>query len=219
MKIHFLTTTYNRKDGLKSLLDSIDKVNNYDVQMTLVDDCSDYDVSLLIKGYLFPIKLIKHEYNYGKKLYWKTLTELYDTVKDSDADYFITIPDDMYLLSNTIDEAIYYWERIDDLNKMALTIYPQRFQKIKNKVDCYFGDNVVVIKCNFIDHIFLATKDYFKHVNYNCPEVPGGRWKKKSKSSGTSMVLGKLFMDYGLYMTPRSLVADHKSQFTSKMND
>jgi hypothetical protein len=213
MKIHFLITTYNRGKGLWKLLDSIDKYVS-DKKATVVDDASDYDVEGIVDKFNF-VELKQNKRNLGKKYFWKTISRLYKSVKDSDADYFVSVQDDKFLLPNTIGEAVYYWDNIQDNDKIAMNIFTHmnRFGKSARDVGIQpkpiLFDNVLVLKNMWCDHHFICERKFFKELNYQTPEIPLSRWEKRpNRPSGVGGKTSKILVDkgYNIYTAPRTLI-------------
>jgi len=226
--ICFLITTYNRKKGLDNLLMSIDNFVDNKVAIVL-DDCSDYDVTDVTDQYDF-VRLIRNKINQGKYYFWKTITTLYQESKDIDADYFISIQDDKFLLPYTVDEAVYYWNNIQDDKKIAMNIFTHlnRFGKSAKDVGITpvsaLFENVLVLKNMWCDHHFICNKKFFEVIDYSIPEIPLLRWKKHpNKPSGVGGKTSKILVNkgYNIYMAPRNLIGlgnIENSKMNSKMN-
>ena len=224
MKLHFLITTYNRKAGLSKLLQSINKYAKGSY-ITVIDDCSNYNVNTVTDEYK-NIQVIKHKENYGKQYFWKTITQLYQTTKNSDADYFISIQDDNFILKTTIEEAVYYWENIQDDKKIAMNIFTHlnRFGKSAKDVGIQpvpvIFNKVLVLKNMWCDHRFICNKKFFEVLNYHIPEIPLTRWSNHpNRPSGVGGLTSKLLVERGfnIYTAPRTLIGLGDFE-NSKMN-
>ena len=207
MNISINITSYNRKEKLLNLIDSLDTN-----KVMVWDDCSDFK---LING---NIKFFQFDKNYGKKLAWKKFKKIFDILKLTNCEYYIFLPDDVEVCDDFINKAVKLWDGIIDPRKMCLSFsHPDRclkpnFTGIK-AVDC--GN---VILSQWTDLMFICGKDFINEVEIE--EIPLDRWvNNELLGSGVGSQISNKLVDKGfnLYNIKEPLVI-HKGNEDSKMN-
>lgn len=95
----YLITTYNRYDTLTNLLNSILNLD-HTKKIIVVDDYSTDNRYENLKDFHQDVIYYKTEQNNGKLNYWKTVNLLYQSAKEINFKYGITLPDDVKLIDN-----------------------------------------------------------------------------------------------------------------------
>lgn len=117
--ITIFTPTYNRKEYIYKLYNSLIKQSNYNFEWLVIDDDSSDETDLLmrtLKEDMFPIRYIKMPYNSGKY-------NLYNVaIEESSGNYFICVDSDDLLTPNAIEII----EKAINMNKKSIGyIFPQ----------------------------------------------------------------------------------------------
>lgn len=133
--------TYNRKNELIRLLDSISQFSNNDLSIIVADNCSDYDIAEVIRDFpRLSINLVRRPYNIGPVA---NILRLFEEAK---SEWLMIVGDD--------DEiACTFKESIDVINNADAFTYAIKFSS-----ELYLSDDKKFIKCDeFIE--FLAGSD------------------------------------------------------------
>ena len=123
-RIHVMITTYNRPDQCMSLLEDIEaERGDYEVSLTLLDDCSDENY-VAVQHYCEAREWMykRARINHGKRGFSQTMRTMIGLAADINADYYIYLQDDGRLCDGFFDKAISAWEAIDDPGKVSLTL-------------------------------------------------------------------------------------------------
>jgi hypothetical protein len=198
--------SYNRKEMLLNLIDSLK-----DHKIVIWDDCSDFDLKDISGFYRFGK-------NYGKKLAWLKFKKIFNSLKLTNYEYYIFLPDDVELCDDFVSKAVELWDSIDDPRKACLSFsHPDRclkpnFTGIKS-VDC--GG---VIRSQWTDLMFICGKNFINEVDIE--EIPLSRWEDNELlGSGVGSQISNKLVDKGfnLYNVKDNLVV-HLGNYNSKMN-
>lgn len=201
-KIIIGITSYNRYDKVVELI----KQCNHKV--VLINDCSTD-----IRYNQIKVDSIVNEYNYGKKLYYKTINKLFSKIKSLEFDYFIQLDDDFVLCENfdlILSETLDYIEK-KYTNFGALSLHlNSEYDLIKSKWN---------LGINWIDGGTLFSKKLLDDLNYNVNPIPLSRWNKNENlSSGVWQQVSKRINNLGYkILKPSHSFLKHNYEF-SKMN-
>ena len=199
-------TSYNRKEKLLNLIDSLK-----DHKIVVWDDCSDFELKD-VKGFY------RFGKNYGKKLAWLKFKKIFNSLKLTNYDYYIFLPDDVGLCDDFVNKAVKLWESIDDPKKICLSFsHPYRclkpnFTGIKS-VDC--GN---VIKSQWTDLMYVCGKEFINQIKIE--EIPLDRWKgNELLGSGVGSQISNKLVEKGfnMYNVKEDFVI-HLGNDDSKMN-
>jgi glycosyltransferase involved in cell wall biosynthesis len=113
MKVSIAIPTYNRKNKLKRLLNSISESTFKDYEIIVTDDASTDGTESMIKEEYPYVKYIKHE---KPTLVAKSRN---DAIEASEGDYIFFIDDDNVIERNTIEELVRYIESHEEVGTVA----------------------------------------------------------------------------------------------------
>lgn len=113
MKVSIAIPTYNRKNKLERLLNSISESTFKDYEIIVVDDASTDGTESMIKEEYPYVKYIKHE---KPTLVAKSRN---DAIEASEGDYIFFIDDDNVIERNTIEELVRYIESHEEVGTVA----------------------------------------------------------------------------------------------------
>jgi len=113
MKVSIAIPTYNRKNKLKRLLNSISESTFKDYEIIVVDDASTDGTESMIKEEYPYVKYIKHE---KPTLVAKSRN---DAIEASEGDYIFFIDDDNVIERNTIEELVKFIESHEEVGTVA----------------------------------------------------------------------------------------------------
>lgn len=212
----FLITTYNRGEMLYDLINQIQQQTiNQKILMVVFDDGGDLNYNFKDSN----IKYIKLFPNQGKKKYWKIINTMFNYVRNIDSNYFIQIPDDIQLVDNFLHEVTTHYNNIKDPNKICLNILTDSRVHRPNWTNFHPIDMGEHVKTQWNDLCYVATKDFFRELNFGIDEIPMSRWNKNPNlSSGVGQQIStKLHNKHKtMYHTKKSLVIHGNHE--SKMN-
>ena len=216
MKLHIIITTYNRSKMLSELLNQIINYTQYDLLISVYDDCSTEEESFnnFILCQRFNIDYFRSGTNYGKKKYFHLINKAFASIPD--ADYYFMLPDDFAIEPNYFDRCIHGFNAIKSNDKVCMnTDIDGRIGK-----ECWTNYKPVdignVYRSQWVDMCFIATRRFFDALGKI--EV-GNRWERdESLGSGVGAVISKRLhnLGYGLYHSKEHLTT-HKG-IESKMN-
>jgi hypothetical protein len=212
----FLITTYNRGDMLYDLINQIkNQIKNQKVLIVVFDDGSNHNYNFDSPQ----IKYIKMYPNQGKKKYWKIINKMFKYVKKINSKYFIQIPDDIKLIDNFLNIVTNSYEKISDPDKICLSFLTDGRVYKHNWTNFNSIDKGECIKTQWNDLCYIATKEFFKQMDFKIDEIPISRWNRNPNlSSGVGQQISiKLHnKNKSMYHTKTSLVTH--GNHTSKMN-
>lgn len=195
MKIKTFIFTYDRQEMLTEL---VALLSSYGIEPIILDDGSTYDHDF--KNYF------RHEHR-GKQGFWKTWKEALAMCKDSEAELFVFLTDDMQDLDFT---RIIEKHKEKRGGKYAYNILNVGFDKMWFPiVPIPLGDEVRV---GFVDCGFFCNKEALEAINYDFQE----RLDWSYNSSGVGYALSKAFLDSPVfcYIPIKSMAfhGDHESK-------
>lgn len=210
--------TFNRHGYLQKLVSQLDKAaGNFDVELIIRDDGSFPPVSLDNFDCMFIKKIhLTSSVNQGKKRYWVTVNSLLEQMGAAPADYYFYLSDDIEVGENFFEQAVKYWEMIEDEKKISLNFLNDgreecwtKFKRVKvnfAELECY--------KAQWLDMLMMFDAEFLK---YRVNEVPLSRWKNNPNiSSGVGAQLSTRFHEagYSMYQLKDSLIfhGDHESK-------
>ena len=225
MKLTLIINTYNRPDSLLTLLKNIKaESKGYHISLIIIDDCSSLKYASVFNYLKSHFKnrfdFYSTEINYGKRRYWKTTSFAYSCIKDVDADYFFQLPDDVMLVDNFFSKAIAAFDLIDDPNVACLNILNDFSRKGKyfwtKSIPTYVDfKGTSFFKSGWVDMCFIATKSYFKWLDFKIHPVAHAWSNNPELSSGVGKQISERFykLKKNIYQVKYSLLIhdDHPS--------
>ena len=113
VKVSVAIPTYNRKEKLKRLIESLKTSTYKDIEIIVVDDASTDGTEKMIKEEYPYVKYIRHE---RPTLVAKSRN---DAIEVSEGDYVFFIDDDNVVEPDTIEKLVGYMERHDEVGTVA----------------------------------------------------------------------------------------------------
>ncbi|BCU67956.1 hypothetical protein HS7_13930 [Sulfolobales archaeon HS-7] len=125
VKVSVAIPTYNRREKLKRLLNSLKDSTFKDFEVIVVDDASTDGTEEMIRNEFSEVRYIKHE---RPTLVAKSRN---DAIEASEGDYIFFIDDDNVVEGNTIEKLLNYAEEHEDVGTVApVTCYYTMPEKI-----------------------------------------------------------------------------------------
>lgn len=193
--------SYNRPKMLSRLLDEVTGV--------VIDDGSDYDP----KPFLNRCEYHRLPHG-GKEYFWNTWNYALSMCKESDDDFFLFLPDDVY----NVD-----LERIKWIHSRISKPYAFNVLNVGHETG-WTGvtpkqteiDGYKAIKCGFVDCGYFCNRQALEKMNFSVDWVNPLRFKQKGISSGVgqhqSRILWKKGVDMYLPCTSLAHHGDHESE-------
>jgi len=113
VKVSVAIPTYNRKEKLRRLLNSLKESTFKDFEVIVVDDASTDGTEVMIKNEFPYVKYIKHE---KPTLVAKSRN---DAIEASEGDYIFFIDDDNVVERDTIEKLLNYIEKHEEVGTIA----------------------------------------------------------------------------------------------------
>jgi glycosyltransferase involved in cell wall biosynthesis len=208
-----IISSYNRYDSLINILNQLDnEKTKYSVKIIVLNDGSTSDYDLINYD---NITVLNNEFNYGKKLYWKSINKLFNEASKYSSHCVIQIDDDFILTNNFITKSLnkfFYVKNISNKN-VAIRYHTSTNDK-KNENRWGFGNN-------WIDGGGIYDSNFLNLINNKIDEIPLKRWDINPMiSSGVWWKLSKFINDNDLsiFETTKSF-AKHNGNAVSMMNN
>jgi len=219
MKLLIFITTYNRPEMCLNLLFDIKaQQGNYDIEIVVVNDCSNYNykpVRQFLKAN-FKHHYISNSKNLGKKFFWMTVNKGFEIAEATTWDHFFMLGDDLQITSGFFDKAIELFNSrpaIICLN--LLTEYSRSMTKMWTNVEPVVADKNLIVT-GWMDMCFMAGKRFFDLIEYKLNPVDPAWSGDPTKSSGVGMQISRRIVAKGerFHQVRQSLVihGDHHSQ-------
>ena len=113
VKVSVAIPTYNRKEKLRRLLNSLKESTFKDFEVIVVDDASTDGTEVMIKNEFPYVKYIKHE---KPTLVAKSRN---DAIEASEGDYIFFVDDDNVVERDTIEKLLNYIEKHEEIGTIA----------------------------------------------------------------------------------------------------
>lgn len=228
-KILVSIPTYDRPYYFEKLIEQIRKArNDFDITINVIDDASTLPTLFIFPDYtelnLGKAILIKHESNYGKTKYWKTVNEFFKLIEViPEQDYYFYLPDDFTLCDNFFNKAIEMWENINDRDKICLSLFTdkERMQQsnwVEKIPDLIQFNEHHYYRSQWMDMCIISTRKFYEALDFTIKKVNPKRWKDYDAiGSGVGpQITKRLNKDYSLYHVANSLCFEEEHE--SKMN-
>ena len=222
MKILVLITTYNRPDFFLNLLKDINgNKEEHEINLLIYNDASIYDygkATKFLKDNFKDYKYIVSKHSHGKPGYWKLIDNAYKEVQNHNFDYVIQLPDDVRLVPGFFSRATNLIGKIKDNKKVCLNLLNDaRLGKASwtgQKIKSTKVDRLTVYKTGWVDMCYIASRDYFKVLDFSIKEVKNNWTKKPGNSSGVGKQISKRLVNagYSLYQVHNSFVIHGKHE-------
>jgi len=220
-------TTYNRQRECWDVISDVYRcMSGHDVRCHIIDDCSDHLGWPVSDAYGYDwLRYYKHTRNYGKQLFWRTITQMFERWKHDDADYYIYLQDDGRLCDDFITRAVERYESIPCARKSMLTLDINnltdrergRWTKLRTKHHTFNG--FAIDRIGWVDAWYICERSTLEALKWRVNEVSPNRWRRKPNlSSGVNDQLSKRLHSAGrtMWQVRDSLV--YYRQTESQMN-
>jgi len=223
-KVVVTVFTYNRPHQLRTLLQELRleaQMPGFNVSVRVFDDASDMDNSeaeriASSEGWEYH----KASQNHGKKKFWEWYTTALQGLRNTPADYYVFLPDDVRLCCGFVSRAVQSWEGIRDPRKATLNLMVNEGRQHKaNWTGVLPSRNGRVWHTGWVDGLFICTRNTLEVLEFRI--TPQNRpWETQPLlGSGVGADMSRRLHRKGhtLYRVDRSLVVSYPFS-TSKMN-
>ena len=199
-----IISSYNRYSKVNRLLSQLfEQQTKYTFKVVLLNDGSDDKHYLTLSKRHPELIYFENNINLGKKLYWESMTKLFQKASEYTSHAIIQIDDDFIICNNFIDKLMDEYFKSKEQDNKNVAIYHHIPKGLKELLK-----NVIRI-----DGGTLFDPEFLKLIEYNVPSV------SSSISSGVWVYLTKKIKEYQLntYKLNFSL-SKHDGNDDSKMN-
>lgn len=209
--IVIIISSYNRYDNLTKMLTHIkNEKNNFKIKTIVINDKSTDKKYGNLKEQFPDIDYYQHNKNYGKKLYWQTISELFLYSGNYNYNFLLHLDDDFKLCNRFFPRLIQEWYNFK--NNYALN-FKKEYQTIIKSGRWGYND--------YVDGGALYSRDAIEHLGFSIHPIPKSRWLvNPAISSGVwNQVTKRLYAINGqaIKTTQYSLI-DHLGYIDSKLN-
>lgn len=145
-----IITSYNRELNLRKIVSTLRSQNT---DILIYDDCSNFTLN--------KYNFIRLNYNYGKEYLWMKFKKIFNEVPKT-YEYYIFIPDDIEIKKDFIDKSVESWVKIQDKNKVCLSLMMDDRVKSPNWTNFNPEDKGFVIKTQWQDLCFICEKEFLE---------------------------------------------------------
>lgn len=206
-----IISSYNRYDNLIYLINQIiNTETQYTYKIIVLDDGSETAIDLSE----YPdIILMNNENNYGKYLYWKSMTKLFNESSKFLSHCVIQIDDDFILTNNFLNKVIplFFAMKKENNKYVAIKCHLSDAENDSNR----WGYNG-----NWIDGGGLYDSDFINIINTESLSISSNRWKFNPKfGSGVwQKISGYINTNKLLIYCPEVSYMKHAGNENSMMN-
>jgi len=211
MKVCVMITTYNRKQCVEQLCETL-KQMKHDVQIVVIDDASEEAPSTEnIDTY------IRNNVNGGREGWFDTINKLFRMSLKTEADVYFMLVDDALPNEDFFDEAFRLWNSIEDDKKVALHLANNdRRKNWTNFVRQSYNDELYLTQTTEFSFMCVPT---FLKITLKQPSAD--RWiKRPNAGSGVGEQLNVHHVKKGrrIYGVKKSLIHANNNCTESMMN-
>ena len=152
-KVSVVIPTYNRKEKLRRLLNSLKKSTYRDFEIIVVDDASTDGTDEMIKNEFPEVIYIRHE---TETLVWKSRN---DGIIASSGEIVFMVDDDNVVDPNAIEKIVKDFDKINDAGVIA-------------PITCYYSKPDTIMYAGTIYTKYMRRTKYL-YVNRKCEEING----------------------------------------------
>lgn len=211
-------SSYNRYSKVKRILEQLySQDSKYKFKIILMNDGSSGTVYNRFKKQFSELHYLENNVNGGKRMYWKTLSDLWGEVKNYNTNALCQLDDDFILSSSFIDNLMntYYSIKEMDNSYTAFHFHTYDFSvdNVKHTIsDVWWNDK----ENKSIDGGTLYDIKFIKDINYS---IRKKIIKSNSSASGVWSTIGENLIKYGgyVYRFKNSIVL-HDGNEDSKLN-
>lgn len=172
MKIHITINTFERQEQLNDLLRSIyiAKLPESSIDITIWNDGSkedyDFDKKYLDKFFIEKFYVEHH----GKEKYWNLINRNFQNLYNSNYDFYYHLDDDDTVGLSFFSKSIDTWERIEDRNKISLSLDLLKFDTKRFETIVKYG-TFEVFRTKLMSSNFMCEKKFFETLDWSIEPI------------------------------------------------
>ena len=206
-------SSFNRFEKVNKLLSMFyGQESKYTYKVILIDDKSTDDrYSKLIDTYP-DLEYHRNKKNNGRKLYWYTVTKLWQYAKNYNSNTILMVDDDFVLCKNFLNTLIdfFYFVKNDNNNVVGIAPHLHSYALNVQQMDWWFNTFSVDGICLF-DRNFIASFDYQLEV------VTDEELKAEAHAHGWSQIQKKIKAENKMVYKTRHSLAYHDGNDESRL--
>lgn len=144
----------------------------------------------------------------GKERHWRFVNEELQALKDETADWFVFLPDDVYLTKGFFDEAFRIWGQITD--PVALNVIVEEGREEGQWTGLTPRVDEEAVEIGWVDGLFVCKRRLLELLDWRVDPIAFDWRRRPLMSSGVGAQLSRRLVaaDAKLYRVDRSLVGD-----------
>jgi hypothetical protein len=207
-KVRVSIATCERPQLLDDLLSDLErKAGRVDIEVAVyqdhcTDDYHDAHERVIANGWSwhrFPSRL-------GREEHWRLIDRELGDCRESAADWFVFLPDDVRLARLAICEAIDIYDRLDDPSTLTLWRLKDH-EGQPNWTGLLPVEREHAFEVFHVDGIYLCRRDTLEFLNYSCPKPNPSRRRPTSSGVGRAMSLHLHAAGKRMYRVHKTLAA------------
>lgn len=196
-------SSFNRFDKVNKLLSMFyTQDSNYSYKVILLDDNSTDDRYMELKEIYPNIEYYKNNKNNGRKLYWYTVTQLWQYAKNYKSNTILMIDDDFLLCDNFLNTIcdLFYYIKNENNNVVGIAPHLHSYMLYISQMDWWFNTYSV-------DGVCLFDRNFIESFNYQLEIVSDDELKAEAHAHGWSQIQKRIKLENKMvYKTKYSLV-------------
>lgn len=182
-RVCVVITTYDRPDGLERLLDDLEREwQGPGLEVRVYDDASPsgylgIEERLRSRGWSYHRSSVNH----GKKGWWRWWSSIMADLRNTQADAYFVLQDDVRLCERFFERALEQWAQIPDPRKASLFLHLDEQTAARGRAG-WTPVNArrvgTVVLCGWVDlTAFVCTRTLFERLDWRIDPVPTRRWR------------------------------------------
>lgn len=223
-RVHVAITTYNRPETVLGLLKDLaleSALSGFEVDVRVYDDCSPTDYSE-VEDYCAQVGFVysRQPKNLGLERHCELITQAYEDMRDSPAEFFLVLPDDCRLLPGFFENCLNAWAEVTDPHKVSMAV-----AVLNGREESADWSGIPTVETNggvqvgWVDGFNWFNREYLTTLNYEVKGLKSNRAASSGMGRGItkSLVAAKKTM----YRVRNSLVVslDLPSQMHPKVRN
>lgn len=206
-------SSFNRFEKINKLLNMFyEQESKFTYKIILLDDNSTDERYLNLQTIYPELEYHINKTNNGRKLYWYTVTQLWQYAKKYTSNTILMVDDDFIICKNFLNTLVDFYYHIKNENNNVIGIAPHLHSFVLNaqQMDWWFNTFSV-------DGICLFERDFITSFDYKLEAVTDEELMAESHAHGWSQIQKKIKLENKMVYKTRHSLAFHDGNDESKL--